>query len=128
MSLAFARANLAMPRKLLFVYGTLKRGLANHNLLHGQEFMGEAMTAPRYQLYDKGPHPCLVEVEAESVAVHGELWSVDERALARLDEFEDVPHGFVRGPISLSACPGPVEAYFYRAGVGGFRLVHDRWP
>jgi len=34
----------------IFVYGTLKRGGRNHHFMAGQQFVGEARTAPGYTL------------------------------------------------------------------------------
>ena len=40
----------------LFVYGTLKRGFRNHRLLERQQFIREAVTLPRYRLFDRGAY------------------------------------------------------------------------
>jgi gamma-glutamylaminecyclotransferase len=113
---------------LLFLYGTLKRGQANHHLLAGQRFLGEAVTSPFYRLFNKGPHPCLVKSEQGGVAIHGELWSVDEDTLVRLDAFEDAPYGFIRAPIDIAGFIHPVEAYFYAGDVRELAPAGNRWP
>jgi gamma-glutamylcyclotransferase (GGCT)/AIG2-like uncharacterized protein YtfP len=117
-----------MPRTLLFVYGTLKRGLANHHLLAGQQFVGQAVTLPRYKMYDTGSNPCLVKAPQGGVAVHGELWSVDEETIAQLDEFEETPYGFVRERIEIAGVVDPVQAYFFAGDTSRLALVGDRWP
>ncbi len=116
-----------MTQTLVFVYGTLKRGHRNHDLLVGQEFLHEARTVPRYRLYDCGSYPCLVEDPERGVAVHGEIWRVDEESLAALDELEEVPDVFVRQEVALEASPAPVVAYFYRGDVTGFIDCGGRW-
>jgi len=113
---------------LLFVYGTLKRGQANHHLLTGQQFLGEAVTLPHYRLFNKGAHPCLVKVEQGGVAIHGELWAVDQETLTRLDAFEDTPYGFVRAPIEILGRHDCVEAYFYAGDTRELAPAADRWP
>lgn len=80
-------------RHLLFVYGTLKRGGSNHGWMEGQTFLGEAITAPGVTLYSLGDYPGLVVEPADRDGVSGELWAVDDAALARLDEFEGVGEG-----------------------------------
>jgi gamma-glutamylcyclotransferase (GGCT)/AIG2-like uncharacterized protein YtfP len=114
--------------QVLFVYGTLKRGLCNHALLAGQQFVGEARSLPHYRLYDSGPYPCLVEDPQRGVAVRGEIWRVDEATLAHLDEFECVQHLFDRREIHIENLAGPVFAYFYQGDVSGLKECDDTWP
>ncbi len=91
--------------KLLFVYGTLKRGQDRNFYLvnNGASFVGEARTAPRYRLVRQllSDYPCLIE-DRDGVAVRGELWSVPEEAVEVVDGVEGVPHLFQRCPIELS--------------------------
>jgi gamma-glutamylaminecyclotransferase len=98
---------------ILFVYGTLKRGLANHHLMAGQQFIGEAVTLPRYRVLDLGPHPGLIVDEANGLGVRGELWAVSAECLSRLDEFEEVPGPFVRAPVEIEGWGEEVDAYFW---------------
>jgi gamma-glutamylcyclotransferase (GGCT)/AIG2-like uncharacterized protein YtfP len=71
---------------LLFVYGTLMRGESNHGQLEAARFAGAAQTAPAFTLVDLGPYPAMVAGGRDAVA--GELYEVDDAALARLDLFE----------------------------------------
>ena len=86
---------------LLFVYGTLKRGLRNHPLIADQQFLREAVTPPRYRVIDLGPYPGLVVDEANGLAVKGELWAVSECCLGELDDFEQDAGAFVREPVAV---------------------------
>lgn len=87
---------------LLFVYGTLKRGCSNHRQMAGQTFIGAARTPPGYRLYDLGGYPGIAAKPDDRDGVAGEVWSVDEAALQRLDHFEGVHEGlYRRAPISL---------------------------
>jgi gamma-glutamylcyclotransferase (GGCT)/AIG2-like uncharacterized protein YtfP len=117
-----------MATRILFVYGTLKRGLRNHNFLLGQDFLGEAQTALRYRLYDRGSFPCMVENPRQGVAVRGELWRVDEAAIPRLDEFEEVPDLFSRREIHVVGFSAPVFAYLYQRDIAGMEDCGDSWP
>ena len=88
---------------LLFVYGSLMRGEANHHLLGvgaGGAFGGEARTAPRFALVDLGPYPGMIAGGRRSVA--GELYQVTAAVLAGLDDFEGHPAYFRRTPIRLA--------------------------
>ena len=108
-----------MPR--LFVYGTLKRGGANHGQLLGARFISEARTEPFYRLFMIEDYPGLVEVHEDGRCVEGELWEVDPALVDRLDAFEGTSEGlFHRGPVRLAAEEaGAVEAYFYQRSTAG---------
>jgi gamma-glutamylaminecyclotransferase len=83
----------------VFVYGTLLRGEDNHRFLRSASYLGSARTAPRFQLFDVGPFPALVDSGA--TAVVGELYEVDVETLAALDELEDHPDVYRRTEIPL---------------------------
>lgn len=99
------------PGAVLFVYGTLKRGGANHGWLEGQAFLGEARTSPGFTLYSLGEYPGLVADPSDREGVSGELWLVDDACLARLDAFEGVPEKlYAREPARLAERPPGLSA------------------
>ena len=112
--------------RLVFVYGSLKRGLSNEHWLAGQEFVAEAVTEPGYRMYDWGGYPGLVETGSpdNGLAIHGEVWRVDDRCLAALDRLEDVDQGlYHRGLVRLQPpfTDVPVETYYFSRSVAGLR-------
>jgi gamma-glutamylaminecyclotransferase len=114
---------------LVFVYGTLKRGGSNHFHLAGQEFSGEAETGPGYVLYELGGYPGMV-VGAGGPGIRGEVWSVDDECLARLDVLEGLAEGlFARSSVRLCAPfdGRSVDAYFYLPGVDGRARLGKSW-
>lgn len=113
---------------VLFFYGTLKSGEQSNHLLAGQRFIGSAKTVPIYRLYGIGWHPGLLIDREMGLAVHGELWAVDDAALARLDEYEDTPHYFRREAIAIADHFGEVQAYFFNGAVPENSPTGDRWP
>lgn len=116
---------------LIFVYGTLKRGGSNHRQIADQEFVGMARTAPGYQLYDLGDYPGMVAAPEDQLGVTGELWSVDEAALRRLDRFEGVDQGLYRRvPIALQPPDAQrvAETYLYNKSVSGRPALGPTWP
>ena len=123
-----------MPhRTLIFVYGTLKRGFCRAQFLAGQTFLGEASTPPKYRMYNCGTYPGL-KLVADGLSIRGELWSVDEACLVRLDREEGVDEGlYSRSVIELattlldSVAPAPVEAYFYCGAISEFPDCGDQW-
>lgn len=98
---------------VLFIYGTLKRGMKNHSLLAGQAFVQTAHTKPLYRLLDLGPYPGLVADENQGRAIAGELWRVDESTLQKLDIFEAVPKLFERRTVQIESFSAEVQSYFY---------------
>lgn len=77
---------------LVFVYGTLKAGQPNHHWLAQALALGEA-TLPGAVLHDLGPFPMAISGEGR---VLGELYAVDDDALAQLDRLEGVPRLYER--------------------------------
>ncbi len=123
-----ASGDVKIATTILFVYGTLKRGLRNHRLIADQKFLGEVVTEPRYRVFDLGPHPGLVVDEANGLAVKGELWAVSDCCLAELDDFEEVPGPFVREPVAIAGCEDLVYAYFWNQPVPDGAASGDAWP
>lgn len=114
----------------IFVYGTLKRGCKNHHHLSGQSYVGEARTAPGFRLYHLGSYPGMVADLADLEGVTGELWDVNDAALARLDEFEGVPEGQycrVSVPVATPADTPQVGTYLYAKSVEGLPLIGPTW-
>lgn len=115
---------------LVFVYGTLKRGCSNHDFMAGQEFLGEARTAPGFRLYDLGGHPGMVVRPDDTDGVAGEIWAIDADCLARLDQLEGVAEGWYRRePVPLLApfANRGIEAFVYPHDVTGRREVGPVW-
>jgi gamma-glutamylaminecyclotransferase len=70
----------------VFVYGTLKSGFSNHYLLEGCEFFGCAATVPTYKMIENGFPVIMPDPEGKPLA--GEIYTVDNETLARLDQLE----------------------------------------
>src|SRR2546425_3768782 len=65
----------AVGSELLFVNGTLMRGLALHANLDGAEFVEEAQTAPSYRIHSIGDiHPGMYHVADGGISVPGEIY------------------------------------------------------
>lgn len=114
----------------IFVYGTLKRDHSNHGYLRGQQFIGMAMTQPRYRLHDLGGFPGMVLDEREGTSIHGEVWEVDAECLARLDVLEDISGGeYAREVIPLLAPwdQERIEGYRYLRDVSEARDIGGSW-
>lgn len=91
------------PGSLLFVYGTLKRGLSNHHCLlqAGAEFLSTGRTACRYPLLLR-EYPMLLDLPGRGHHVTGELYRIPgDTAWQLLDELEDHPSLYQRKPASI---------------------------
>lgn len=120
--------------RLIFVYGTLKRGFCRAHFLTGQLFLGDARTLPQYRMFDCGTYPGLKFVESGGLSIVGELWSVDDECLAQLDREEGVDERlYARQGIQLvelvpvDGSPELIEAYFYLPSVSEFPDCGECW-
>jgi gamma-glutamylcyclotransferase (GGCT)/AIG2-like uncharacterized protein YtfP len=90
---------------LLFVYGSLLPGEADHDTLAGAKRLGPAV-APRARLVDLGAYPALSLVSTPGApaewAVVGEVYEVDPVILSRIDVIKQVPSLFQRREIELA--------------------------
>ena len=114
---------------LIFVYGTLMRGQSRAAALADQRFVSEVQTQPEYRLYVCGNYPGLVEHE-NGRSIHGELWSVNEECVERLDRIEAVDEGlYVRRSVRLMSPhdQSSVQTYLYAQPTNGLRDCGDRW-
>ncbi|ACF13947.1 AIG2 family protein [Chloroherpeton thalassium ATCC 35110] len=106
---------------LVFVYGTLMHGYHNHVLLEDAVFLGEAETVEKYRLtYTFFP----MLTEPPEVHVKGELYQVDDEALANLDILEDIPHLYQRKkiPIQINQEKHLAWVYVYTTGEGLYEI------
>ena len=77
-----------MTKHRVFVYGTLKRGIHNHRLLEGSDYIGEAYTIDTFRMYTTGFPVIFHSEEPDAKAVFGEVYDVDDDTLKRLDQLE----------------------------------------
>jgi gamma-glutamylaminecyclotransferase len=115
---------------LVFVYGTLKRGGTNHHYIAGQQFVAEARTEPRFRLYELEGFPGMIVDPENGLSVQGEIWAVDDTALALLDELEGIDLGiYARQPIPLLPPHHTlaVEGYLYLRPIVGRRDLGGFW-
>ena len=83
----------------IFVYGTLMKGYGNHTILMGAEFVGPAVTEPRFTMLNLGAFPGVVVCGDTSIT--GEIYRVNKRMLRQLDELEGHPDFYRRRSIGM---------------------------
>jgi len=79
-----------MERQLVFVFGTLKQGFPNFGTNAGERLAGEFVTVQPHPLFLVGDRhsPWMLASPGQGLAVHGQVFGVDEAALARMDVLE----------------------------------------
>jgi gamma-glutamylcyclotransferase (GGCT)/AIG2-like uncharacterized protein YtfP len=102
------KADVVETMPPVLVYGSLKRGFANHHWLAGAQLLGEAAMAG-LALHDLGPFPMAVP-DPTAACLHGQLYRVDDTLLSRLDRLEGVPRLYQR---QLWGLVGGGEAWVY---------------
>ncbi|XP_046403196.1 gamma-glutamylaminecyclotransferase [Ischnura elegans] len=87
----------------VFVYGTLKSGQPNNNLLSDPRngkgtFIGSGKTVTKYPLIIGTRYniPFLLYKPGTGHNVFGEIYEVDQAMLEKLDELEDHPNWYIR--------------------------------
>ena len=119
----------------LFVYGTLKKFERASYMLADANFVADAVTKPKYQLYSCGLYPALILGDK---SVQGEIYEIDEDTKIRLDNYEGVFDGYYNFEeielITVNLVSGnykflnkPIFAYLYQKDVSDFEKI-DTWP
>ncbi len=101
--------------EFLFVYGSLKKGFDNHNLLDGYaKRIGEAYTVDKFAMYEDsfGNYPYLIQKPIAEI--RGELYEIRKRELLdKIDEFEGAPEYYQRKQIRVKTNKGIKQAFVY---------------
>lgn len=108
------------------VYGTLKRSQSNHHILARSDFLGTCSLSS-IVLYDLGPYPGAKLERSGGVLV--EVYGVDARTFARLDQLEDYnprsPASGLYDRVLLDTPYGEAWVYIYNHDVSGCRAIRS---
>ena len=118
---------MAVQQAILFLYGSLKRGYSNHHRVASEEYLGDAVTVPRYRIIELGQYGGLIRDEANGFVVRGELWAVSAKVLAELDAFEMGEGLWARFPVAVQG-HDRTESYFWTGEVLADVRSSDTWP
>jgi len=97
---------------LIFVYGTLRTGHSNHQLLGAAHCYGVGRTRDNFAMYIISGYPYVTSAEPRYPIV-GELYAVDDRMLERLDKVEGHPHYYVRRKVVVDVGDEEFSAWMY---------------
>ena len=93
-----------MDTFLLFTYGTLMQGERNEHLLSTAQYIGKAVTAKDYKLFQiNGNFVFPALIEGGDVAIKGEVYEVPISALPGMDRMEGHPNFYCRKPIKIDS-------------------------
>lgn len=114
---------------LVAVYGTLKRGMANHHMLIASRFLGDDRLV-NIALYELDEYPA-ARLE-ESDGIHVEVYDVSKEVLSNLDKLEEINYAIPeKGLYRRTKCPtrfGIAWIYLYNGAVEGFpKLNAGSW-
>lgn len=98
----------------VFVYGSLKRGRHNNDILYDGRFIGERVTQDEtWVMRSLGGFPGVVKEfhGGRSASIYGELYEVDDMTLARLDRLESNGQFYNRELVKLRDESEPAWMY-----------------
>jgi gamma-glutamylcyclotransferase (GGCT)/AIG2-like uncharacterized protein YtfP len=108
-------------KRLVFVYGSLKRNFDNHYIIEKAKYKCEAKTLKRFDMFkeDCANYPYLLKrTTTKSYNVKGELYEISRNdILNELDKFEDAPNYYERRTIKVKIYSGEIkkaDAYFMK--------------
>ena len=115
----------------VFVFGTLKEGFPNFHVNRGTRMPGDFVTVQPYPLYLIGERrsPWMLERPGAGLNVRGQVFDVDDAALAQMDGLERVgePDGYRRVRIEVALAGGAsaatLEAFAYLKDPAEFPAV-----
>lgn len=85
-------------RTMVFVYGSLKRGLGNHRVIEAPDTIDMGADILMYPgfMVDLGAFPGLVKMNEGIEQIHGEVYEVSPDTFSRLDMLEGYPRFYSR--------------------------------
>jgi len=97
---------------LVFVYGTLRQGCANHHLLKNAYCYGVGSTISKFAMYLVSGYPYVTSSESR-YRIAGELYAVDKVTLAELDKMEGHPTHYERSETIVTVDGVQYTAWIY---------------
>jgi gamma-glutamylcyclotransferase (GGCT)/AIG2-like uncharacterized protein YtfP len=105
--------------ELVLVYGSLKRGFLNGDVLERAVLIDATATTrnPNYEMVSFGLYPG-VRPDGQW-KIQGELYEIDRVLRDRLDEIENHPHGYCRELVAVDGTPSPAWIYLIPHSMAG---------
>ena len=80
--------------KLVFVYGSLKKGSHNHGVLGDSKMLGRGNTVEKFTMLDLGSYPAVID--GDDYVIQGELYEVRPLAFESVEFLEGYPEFYNR--------------------------------
>lgn len=113
-------------KKLIAVYGSLRKNLHNHYYIENAKYLGEFKTEPLFSLYNLGSFPGLKENGNTSITM--EIYEVNEQESKNVDSLEgyskNIPATFY-DKIDIETPYGIASTYIYVNNISEDRLVES---
>ena len=100
----------------LFVYGSLKKGFQNNDILSEANYISKAKTSSRFAMYkeDNQNYPYIIKDSSIGQNIDGELYEITRKdLLEKVDDFEGAPDYFKRTSILVTTRSKKVKAKTY---------------
>lgn len=100
----------------LFVYGSLKQGFGNHELLENSKYLGSYDTSDaNYLMISLGSYPGVIELDGQDNHhyILGEVYEVDDITLAMIDRLEGNGQFYTRKIVQLYDTDHSFDAWMY---------------
>ncbi len=109
--------------KLVFVYGSLRRGFGLSPVLSSSEFVADVRTKPKYTMYSVGAFPCITK--GGNTGIVGEIYKVDLPTLRRLDMIEGVPQLYKKSMIEVDGYDDVIAYFFTDEKAEGLKIIEN---
>lgn len=100
----------------LFVYGSLKKGFQNNDILSQANYISKAKTSSKFAMYkevDKD-YPYIIKDNISGQSIDGELYEILRKdLLEKIDKFEGAPDYFKRTDLEVTTRSKKVKAKTY---------------
>ena len=100
----------------LFVYGSLKKGFQNHDILSQANYISKAKTSSKFAMYkeiDKD-YPYIIKDNVIGQNIDGELYEITRKdLLKKVDDFEGAPDYFKQTNIVVTTRSKKIKAKTY---------------
>jgi len=104
----------------IFIYGSLKKGFDNHDILKGAKYISKAKTIRSFAMFEEtsGNYPYLLKEKNKGYPkIKGELYKINRKdILKKIDSFEGTPDYYKRERIKVKTKKKEIkiaETYFF---------------
>ena len=100
----------------LFVYGSLKKGFQNNDILSGAKYISKAKTSSKFAMYkeDNQNYPYIIKDDLIGQNIDGEVYKITRKdLLEKVDNFEGAPDYFKRTSILVTTRSKKIKAKTY---------------